>query len=508
VSKELLFRAEDIGKSYPGTVALQGVSIDIYAGEVVGLVGENGAGKSTLLRILTGVERPSSGNMQIRGEAYDPKNPWDANELGVGMVFQEQSLITNLTVGQNIYFGRERNFRKFGLVNWKRMYRDASRVLEEMNIRDIKPDRKVVELDFARRQMVEVAKVLNNAKLSGHANTLILLDEPTSVLSDAEIRQLFLEIRRLRDAGNSIVFVSHRLKEVIEIADRVYVFKDSRKVGLMDRSEVSESLMYEMMVGRATSGEYYQLDRQAEPAEEVVLEAKALGLRGAFKDVSFKLHRNEVLGVCGVVGSGKEDLCAVICGDEPPSSGELLVSGKRTDFKGPNEALAAGIISIPKERREEGIVGSLSIYENVSLSNLRAFMRNGLISVKEQRGRSQEWIEKLSIRCSGAKELVSQLSGGNAQKVVFARVLASGARTLVLNHPTRGVDVGAKEEIYSIIRDITAAGISVILLGDTLDECIGLSNRIIVMKDGLLTSEFQAPTVNKPVEVDIVKNMM
>lgn len=508
MDRKLLFKAEDISKIYPGTKALQGVSMDIYEGEVIGLVGENGAGKSTLLKIIMGVEPPTSGTMWMSGKDYVPQNPREANEHGVGMVFQEQSLITNLTVGQNIFFGKEKQFKTMGLANWKKMYREAAKVLEDIDIKNIKPDKKVSELDFARRQMVEVAKVLNSARSAGNRKSLILLDEPTSVLNDEEIKQLFREVKKLKDEGNAVIFVSHRLDEVIEISDRIYVFKDGKNVGIISQEEVNEFKLYEMMVGRTSSGEYYKVERQANAGEKAVLEVNGLGLKGAFKDVSFKLHQSEVVGICGVVGSGKEDLCAVICGDERPTSGEFLIDGKKAVFSSPCDALNAGIISIPKERREEGIVGILSIYENISLSNLKMVMKNGLISRKKQEEQSKEWIKKLSIKCSGYKELVCQLSGGNAQKVVFARILASGCRILILNHPTRGVDVGAKEEIYSLIRDITANGMSVILLGDTLDECIGLSSRILVMKDGLVTSEFDAPKGGKPSELDIVKYMM
>lgn len=508
MARNILFKAENIEKIYPGTKALKDVSMEIYEGEVVGLIGENGAGKSTLLKIIMGVEPPTSGNMWMRDKKYAPKNPKEANELGAGMVFQEQSLITNLTVGQNIFFGREKEYKIFGLVNWNKMYRDAEGVLGGIGITNIKPDKKVSDLNFATRQMVEIAKVFNSARSSGQSKSLILLDEPTSVLSDDEIRQLFHQIEELRKEGNAVIFVSHRLSEVIEISDRIYVFKDGRNVGTIESKEAEESLLYEKMVGRTSSGEYYKVERQVEPREKVVLDVKELGLHGSFKDVSFKLREGEVIGICGVVGSGKEDLCSVICGDIKPTSGNFLVNGRKADFSSPCNALREGIISIPKERREEGIIGILKIYENISLSNLRAVKQHGLISKKKQIEQSEYWINKLGIKCSSCSELACQLSGGNAQKVVFARVLASGCRILILNHPTRGVDVGAKEEIYSLIRDITKQGISVILLGDTLDECIGLSNRILVMKDGLVTKEFEAPAGGKPEQVEIVKYMM
>jgi len=508
LEKRLLFKVEEVSKIYPGTEALKDVSMDIYEGEILGLIGENGAGKSTLLKIIMGVEPPTSGTMKIRGIDYSPRNPEEANGSGVGMVFQEQSLITNLTVGQNIFFGKEGKYKKFGLVNWRKMNDDTEKVLEDINIKNIKPDKKVSELDFATRQMVEIAKVLNSVKGSSHAKSLILLDEPTSVLNETEIRQLFSEMKRLRKEGNAIIFVSHRLDEVIDISDRIYIFKDARNVGLVNKEEADESLLYEKMVGRTSTGKYYKVEKQVDPKEKVVLDVKGLGLLGSFKNVSLKLHEGEIIGICGVVGSGKEDLCSVLCGDEKPNSGEFLVDGKKARFSSPREALKAGIISIPKERREEGIIGILSIFENISLSNLRAARKHGFVSKKKQVETSKYWIERLSIKCSGHKEPAFQLSGGNAQKVVFARILASGSRILILNHPTRGVDIGAKEEIYTFIREITAKGLSVILLGDTLDECIGLGNRILVMKDGLITKEFDAPAGGKPEQLDIVKYMM
>jgi ribose transport system ATP-binding protein len=508
MERKILFKAENISKAYPGTQALKNVSMEVYEGQVVGLIGENGAGKSTLLKIIMGVEAQSSGDMWIRDKKYEPKNPKQANEMGVGMVFQEQSLIANLTVGQNIFFGKEMNYKKLGFIDWKRMYKDAKKVLEVINMQNVKPEVKVSELNFAARQMVEIAKVLNSVRNTSEGKSVILLDEPTSVLNDEEIKQLFKQVEELKKEGNAIIFVSHRLDEVIEISDKIYVFKDGKNVGLVDKQDADESILYEKMVGRTSTGEYYKVHRQVQPSEKVILDIRNMGLRGAFKDVSFKLHEGEVLGICGVVGSGKEDLCAVISGDEKATSGEFYIEGKKAVFSNPSKALDSGILSIPKERREEGIIGILNIYENISLSNLDNMKKLGFVSKKKQIEQSQKWIEKLNIKCSCNKELMCQLSGGNAQKVVFARVLASSSKVLILNHPTRGVDIGAKEEIYSLIRDITTSGFSVILLGDTLDECIGLSNRILVMKDGLLTKEFEAPAECKPEQVDIIKYMM
>ncbi|MDA8228120.1 MAG: sugar ABC transporter ATP-binding protein, partial [Desulfitobacterium hafniense] len=365
MGKNLLFSAKSISKAFHGTQALDQVDLEVYEGEVVGLIGENGAGKSTLLKIIIGVQPQSTGEMLIHGKPYNPRNPREANAEGVGMVFQEQSLITNLTIGQNIYFGYEKQFRKFGFINWNKMYSMAQKALDNVGAKGIPPRKKVSDLNFATRQLVEIAKVVNVVSSSGNAHCLILLDEPTSVLNESEVQRLFEEIRNLKKLGHSIIFVSHRLDEVLEISDRVYVYKDGKNVGNMLTKDVTASKLYEMMVGSSTTSEYYRLDQQAKPKEEVVLECVDLGLHGVFKHVSFKLHKGEVLGFCGVVGSGKEEICSVLCGDEIPTSGKYFINGKMARLKSPADALRNSILMVPKERLEEGIVNSLSVGENI-----------------------------------------------------------------------------------------------------------------------------------------------
>ncbi len=508
MGKETLFSAQNITKQYPGTLALDHVSLKIEPGKVVGLVGENGAGKSTLLKIIMGIEQPTDGKMEMHGQVYCPQSPIEANKNGVGMVFQEQSLIQNLTVGQNIFFGQEEKYTHFGILNKKKMYEDAKQVMDAVELHDIRADKKVNTLDFATRQMVEIAKVFNVARREDGKACVILLDEPTSVLNEGEVQNLFRNIRRMTEKGNSVVFISHRLDEVLEISDDIYVFKDGKNVCELGRAEADENVLYEKMVGKTATGEYYQVHRQAVPQEEVLMEAKNLGMRGYFRNINFSLHKGEVLGICGVVGSGKEELCGVICGDDEATAGELLVKGKQIHLKHPYQALAQGILSIPKERREESIIEDKTIYENISMSNYRKVSSKGLISSERERQQAEEYLKELAIKAPSIHQQVGFLSGGNAQKVVFARILASDADILLLNHPTRGVDIGAKGEIYSLIRDITAQGKGVIVLGDTLDECIGLSNRLLVMKDGEITKELDASADHKPEQVDIVKYMM
>lgn len=508
-NNEYLFSAKGITKEFSGNYALKGVDLDVRPGEIVGLVGENGAGKSTLLKIIIGAQPQTDGTMTMHGEPYQPKNPMDGNRAGIGMVFQEQSLIVNLNVAQNIFFGHEKDYAgKAGFVNWKRMNKDAEQVLAECDIHNIPVKKKVIELNFATRQMVEIAKVVNVAKRDDGKNCLILLDEPTSVLSEEEVQTLFKQMRKLADKGHGVVFVSHRLDEILTITDRIYVYKDGTSVATLPTSEATEAKLYELMVGRNSSTEYYQLDKQLEPQQDVILEAENLGMFGCFKNVSFKLHKGEILGFCGVVGSGKEEICSVLCGDESATSGKMKLYGKEVDFSSPAKARKNGILMIPKERLFEGIVGILSVEDNIALSNLEKLRKGPFVLPKKIRSQAEKWIDTLNIKTPGPKALIMSLSGGNQQKVVFSRALASESDIIILNHPTRGVDVGAREEIYMLIREIVAQGKSVILLGDTLDECIGMASRIIVMKDGLVTAEFDASVNNKPSQVDVVSHMM
>jgi ribose transport system ATP-binding protein len=507
--KKILFSAKKIVKTFHGTQALKGVNLDVHEGEIVGLIGENGAGKSTLMKIIIGVQPQTEGTMILRGQEFKPADPLEANAMGIGMVYQEQSLITTLSVGQNLFFGHEKRFMKAGRINWKAMYTAAKDVLEEVDCGDIDPRKKVMDINFATRQMIEIAKVINLTKNEGDkCKCLILLDEPTSVLNEEEVQRLFKQIRKITSKGHSVIFVSHRMNEVLEISDHVYIFKDGENVTDMNAKDATESKLYELMVGHSSSTEYYHLDKQKEPESDVLLEVKDLGLWGKFKHVDFQLRKGEILGITGVVGSGKEEICSVICGDVRETSGQIYLKGKKAIFRSPSHALKNGILMIPMERLIEGIIRGLSVEDNIALSNGDKISRHGVISKKAVTNQAEKWIKKLAIKTNDSKELVIQLSGGNQQKVVFARALAADTDILILNHPTRGVDVGAKDEIYSLIRDIVTEGKAIILLGDTLDECISLANRVLVMRDGLVTGEFDAPADNKPSQVEVLRDMI
>ena len=504
---ELLFEAKGVGKTYGANTVLHDIDMQIYGGEVIGLIGENGAGKSTLMKLISGVEKSSMGEMFFMGKPYSASSILDANHQGIGMVFQEQSLVGSLTIAQNIYLGREKKYSTCGFVNWNKMNQDAKKALERIEM-DIDPSKKVRDIDFAARQMVEIAKVLDVVTEAANGHAIILLDEPATVLSDEEIQKLFVQVRNMKEQGNAVIFISHRLDEVLEITDRIYVFKDGEETAVMQTEGADVNLLYEKMIGRSTTGEFYVEHKQTVPSDEVILEVNDLSLFGAFNHVSFELKRGEVLGLCGVEGSGKEDVCAVLVGDAAPTAGTIKMKGKECTFANPYQARKKGILSVPKERRDEGMIGILSIEDNIIVSNMDALSNHSFLSAKKTRKIAQDWVEKAGVKCFSINDRINQLSGGNAQKVIFARALESGCEVLILNHPTRGVDVGSKEEIYDLVRDMTAAGNSIILLGDTLDECIGLSSRIIVLRDGLVTGMFDCPVGDKPLQLDIVQKMM
>ncbi len=500
-----MLSVETISKSFAGVRALRDVSIDVRPNEVVGLIGENGAGKSTLVRILGGIVRPDSGRMTIDGAVVSLRGPREANELGIGTVFQEQSLLLNMTVAENIFLGQEAAFTRVGVINWRRMNTAAAAQLAKVGV-DIDPTTRTEELSFAARQMVELAKALALEDRTERP-LVILLDEPTSVLEGKEIRILFDRIRALKSRA-SFVFVSHRLDEVLAISDRVYVMRDGQVVAERATNAVNVPELHEMMVGRSRHAEYYREGRQVAPREEVALELRGLGVRGAYRDVDLTLRRGEVLGVAGVVGSGREELTRSLFGFLPPTSGTILVAGREVELRKPLQAVRHGIGYIPRERRIEGLALFLSVAANITLANLGAVTRYGLIDHGEEGRVARHWVHRLRIRTPDVAAACSNLSGGNQQKVVLARWMTTNARILILDHPTRGLDVGAKEEVYDLVRALSEDGVAIILASDTLEETIGLCHAIVVMRDGAITGRFDAMPGHKPGQVELLRHMV
>ena len=495
----------NVDKRFPGVHALKDVSIEIRPGEVVGLIGENGAGKSTLMKILSGVYQPDSGEIRVAGQPTRFVSAADANSKGIGMVFQEQSLLTNLTVGENVYLGNEAQFTRFGLVDWNRLYDAASRQLRKVEV-DVDPRTRTDDLDFATRQMVELAKALT---LEEHAavDLVILLDEPTSVLERAEIEILFARVRALKSRA-SFIFVSHRLDEVLELSDRIYVMKDGAVVADLPAAEADVSKLHQLMVGRTLRAEYYRESLQKPYRDEVLLEVDGLGCGNFYRDVGFKLHAGEILGVAGVIGSGREELTRTLAGFLPHDKGRLGVAGSTVQFRTPAEAVDRGVGYIPRERRVEGLVLFLSVASNITLANLADLTRRGLIDSGREQQLAKSWVERLRVKTPSINTLCLNLSGGNQQKVVLAKWLNAKAKILILDHPTRGLDVGAKEEVYELVRAVTSEGVAVILTSDTLEETIGLSHTVLVMRDGVITYRTEGRPGHKPTQVDLIGHMV
>lgn len=496
-----------ITKSYPGVTALSDVSFVLQRHQMIGLVGENGAGKSTLLSIVNGTVRPDNGSIAINGAEVRFGHPTQAARNGIATVFQEQGLISNIPVFENIFLGREGKFAMGGWLRRKAMIDEARQVLDELQV-DIDPTASTGILSFGERQLVEIAKAFALSRIYP-VEPIILLDEPTSALSDVEAEKLFAGIRRWRSRA-SFVLVSHRLADVFATCDEVVALKDGRVIDQRPTGSITETELHELIVGRQRNDQYYREASQREPESQVALRVENLERSGHLKGVSLDLHQGEILGVAGVLGSGKSSLARIVAGAEQQSSGNVLAFGTKLAPGSRREAIRQGIGYVPSERTVAGIIGTETVEWNLTLPNLKqlgiGFL--GAISARRSRAMALEWIDRLKVRAPGPAAHCRTLSGGNQQKIVFAKWLASGARILVLDDPGRGLDVGAKEDIYSLMREIAASGGAVLLVSDNLPELIGLSNRILVLRDGKVSAAIDAPRGAKPREVDVVAAML
>ena len=492
----------NINKSFPGVKALQNMNFNVYQNEIVGLVGENGAGKSTLMKILVGIYKMDKGEMKLYGKNVKLSDSRMAIQLGVGMVFQEGSLIPNLTIAENLFLGHENRFKQYGLISMSKVMKEAEKQLDRVGL-NINPKTPVYNLSQASRQMVEVARLLWLSNIYHIENPLLILDEPTAVLTSQEIEKLFNIIRKIKNKA-SIIFISHRLEEIFELSDRIVVLKNGKNMANMKASETNIHQVEKLMIGRKLSKEYYNESEQNEPKDEVLLKVDGLEKKGSFRPISFLIKKGEILSLVGVVGSGKEDICKCIFGMMKPDNGIISIEGKEVEINNPKDAVKAGIGYIPINRREEGLALQMDVMSNITLVMLKKIIRNGLISSRVEKEEALRWIKKCSILTPSSKTLCKNLSGGNQQKVVLSKWLAANVKIMILNHPTRGVDVGAKEEFYKMIRLLALGGMSILLMSDRLEEDIGLCNRMIIMKDGNITEELACPVNDKPTPVDII----
>ncbi|MFK0335527.1 sugar ABC transporter ATP-binding protein [Rhizobium sp. NPDC090275] len=501
-----MFQLKAVDKRFPGVHALKSVNFEIGRGEIVGLVGENGAGKSSLMKVIYGAYQPDSGQVMINGKSVRFANPRQAMEHGIGMVFQEQSLITNLTVMENIFLGYEAQFTKAGVVNWHAMAKAARFQLAKVKL-DIDPAMTTSKLSFAQRQLVELAKVLTlEERVQG--DLIILLDEPTSVLSQEEVKLLFKLVRELTTRA-SFIFVSHRMDEVMELSNRVYVMKDGQVVDVVASGDADVETIQRKMVGRNIDREYYRETRQKPyDTANVLVELDDVSLPGKVRNVSLKVHAGEVVCLVGAEGSGREGIMRAIYGMISPIKGKIRIKGKAPSRFNAMKAVAMGLGYVPRERKVEGIVAGMNVYENMTLSQLGRRSNVGVMRVGEERSLARDWIRKLSIKAHSEYADCGNLSGGNQQKVVLAKWRSGGSDIMLLDHPTRGLDIGAKEDVYEMIRDMSAAGVGIVLVADTLEEAIGLAHTIVVIKDGRVTKSFDYTPGAKPSLFDLLHYMI
>lgn len=501
-----MYELKAVDKKFPGVHALKAVDFHVKRGEIVGLVGENGAGKSTLMKVIYGAYQPDGGTVSINGKPVRLQNPRQAMEMGIGMVFQEQSLIANLTVMENIFLGYEAQFVRFGVINWKALADAARKQLAKVKL-DIDPAIVTSQLSFAQRQLVELAKVLTlEERVAG--DLVILLDEPTSVLAEDEVKMLFSIIRELTSRA-SFIFVSHRMDEVMELSDRIYVMKDGQVVDTVERGRSSPESIQQKMVGRNVDKEYYREHRQKSfDASAELLKMDGVSLAGRIKDISLTLHRGEVLCLVGTEGSGREAILRTIYGMRTPTAGKVTIKGEALGRFTAREAVERGVGYVPRERKIEGIVAGMNVYENMTLSQMGRYSKGGVLNVGAEKALARDWISRLAIKAHSEYADCGNLSGGNQQKVVLAKWRSGGSDIMLLDHPTRGLDIGAKEDVYEMIRDMCDDGAGVVLVADTLEEAIGLSHRILVIKDGEIQKRFSCEPGAKPTLFDLLHYMI
>ncbi|MFA9429639.1 sugar ABC transporter ATP-binding protein [Egicoccus sp. AB-alg2] len=473
-----LLELREVSKSYPGVQALTGVDLTVDAGEVHGLLGQNGAGKSTLMKIIAGAEMPDAGRMLLTGEPVGFGSPGEARARGIGIVYQELSLVPSMSIGENVLLGRWA--RRGGLVDLGRTQEEARPYLQRVGL-DLDPITRTSTLGMAERQLVEIAKALSTDV------RILLLDEPTSALSDRESRRLFQVIRDLTGDGVAVIYVSHRLPEVLEICDRVTVLRDGMRVGDLEVAGVDEGQLARRMVGQSVTLDEPPAGRTATDAE-VVLRARGVGRPPRLRAFDLELRAGEVVTVFGLVGAGRSRLANTLFGIEPATEGKLELFGREVRLRSPQDAIAAGVGYVGEDRAA-GLVPRMTVAQNIVLASLRRLGRGPLHDRAEERRLGERYVEALNIRTPSVDQPVANLSGGNQQKVLLARWLCCEARFLILDDPVRGVDVGAKEEVFRLVRELADDGVAILYITSELREAKALGDRVLVMADGRISAE-------------------
>jgi len=467
-----------VSKSFPGVRALSDISFDVRAGEVHALLGENGAGKSTLIKVMSGVHKADAGTMRLDGTPVVFGSPQEAQAAGIATIYQELLLFPELTVAENIFMGHAPRGR-FG-IDWKRMRGRARELLASLDIHDLDPGALVGTLSVGNRQRVEIAKALS------HNARVLIMDEPTAALTQHDVERLFRIVRLLKDRGVGVVYISHRLEEVFLLADRVTVLRDGAFVATKPVSETSHQDLVEMMVGRRIEALFPKLEAKLGPP---VLELENVVRLPATRGVSLTLRAGEILGIAGLVGSGRSELAEVIFGMTPAEGGSIRIDGKPVTIRSPSDAKRLGIAYVPEDRGRQGLVRPMAIAENVSLANLKRLAYGAFIDRRAERALAQDSVKRFGIRASGIGQIVGTLSGGNQQKVGLSKWLATEPRILIMDEPTRGIDVGAKAEIHRLMSELAGKGLAILMISSELPEVMGMSDRILVMRAGRIVAE-------------------
>ncbi|MBC8060724.1 MAG: sugar ABC transporter ATP-binding protein [Clostridiaceae bacterium] len=477
---EYILELNGITKTFPGVKALDKVNFKLKAGEIHALMGENGAGKSTFIKVITGVYTPDEGEIILDGKVVVMQNPKNAQAKGIAATYQHGNVYPDLTVTENIFLGHEKVEKWTKRILWNEMHADAKKLLDELGA-NFEPKAKMGALSVAQQQLVEIAKALSsNAKI-------IIMDEPTAALSKRESEELYKITEKLRDNGAAIIFISHRFEDMYRLASKVTVFRDSKYIGSWKVDEITNENLIIAMVGREISQLFPK--KQVEPGEEI-LRLEGFSKLGHFADISFSIHKGEILGLTGLVGAGRTEVCQTIFGILQPDSGALYLNGKEIKVKTPLEAMNFGIGYLPEDRQKQGLILSWGIGENITLPVIEKFSRPQGLDVKKERAVAKLLAEKVDVKANSLFTLGSQLSGGNQQKVVIAKMLAADLKIIILDEPTKGVDVGAKAAIYEMMGELASQGYAIIMISSEMPEMLGMSDRIVVMRDGRITKIF------------------
>jgi len=481
-----ILELKDVVKTFGGVTALAGVQFQLKKGEIHALMGENGAGKSTFIKVITGVHQPDSGIMLLEGERITPRNTMDSAKLGIAAIYQHVTAFPDLSVTENIFMGQEIK-NKLGMYDWHQMHKRAKELIEPLS-KEIDVTKPMGSLSVAAQQLVEIAKALSRDA------RILIMDEPTASLTKNECEELYAIAERLRNEGVSIILISHRFEDMYRLATRVTVFRDAQYIGCWDVDQISNQKLIGAMVGRELDQMY---PRKTANIGETVLQVENISKEGYFKNVSFHVRAGEILALTGLVGAGRTEVCQTIFGIMNPDSGRVLLEGKEIRIKTPTDAFRHGIGLLPENRQIQGLINELPIYQNVSSADMQHFAKANMLDERAEMNNAIELCQKIALKAKDISAPPSSLSGGNQQKVVFAKLLSRPLKVLILDEPTKGIDVGAKYSIYEIMNELAASGYAIIMVSSEMPEVLGMADRIVVMKSGRVTGEFNGGEVTQ-----------